>query len=179
MHNQIRRLTSACSRTSPLATLTGWQLMRGVSLSMTRITLTLMLAWLTALLGCGSDSSERFLSTSDHEANVTKQMEMTPVTMKHLRQHGVSPESQLKLEYFFYTDSSAKAAALERSLLDLGYSSEHGLSASDDGSFVVTGWTTKMAMVDRTVVDWTRRMCDLGYDCDAEFDGWGTNPSQE
>ena len=99
--------------------------------------------------------------------------------MEQLRQHGVTPESELRLEYFFYTDTDAKAEALERSLLARGYSSERRQSAHGDGNFVVTGWTTKMKMVDPVVVDWARKMCNLGYEHDAEFDGWGTNPDQK
>ncbi len=148
-------------------------------LSMTRTALLLAVIGITALLGCGSNSTDRFLSVSDYETNVSKQVEMAPLTMEKLREHGVRPESQLRLEYFFYTDSVAKAVALERALLDLGYSSELDLSGSDDGSYIVTGWTTKMPMDDDTVVDWVRSMCEVGYGVDAEFDGWGTNPNQD
>ena len=148
-------------------------------LFMTRAALLLAAFGLTALLGCGSKSADRFLSASDHESNVSKQVEMAPLTMEKLREHGVRPESQLRLEYFFYTDSVAKAVELERALLDLGYSSELDLSASDDGTYIVTGWTPKMPMDDGTVVDWIRSMCEVGYGGDANFDGWGTNPNQD
>jgi len=31
-----------------------------------------------------------------------------------------------------------------------------------------------MGMDDQTVLDWTGQMCDLSFQHDCEFDGWGT-----
>ncbi|MBI5095449.1 MAG: ribonuclease E inhibitor RraB [Candidatus Hydrogenedentes bacterium] len=103
---------------------------------------------------------------------------MAPLTVEQLRTHGVTPESQLKLEFFFYTNSQTKAESLQQALLKEGYEVETGLSASDTKMRLVTGWTTRMPMNDSAVSGWASRMCKLGYEHDCEFDGWGTNPSQ-
>ena len=104
---------------------------------------------------------------------------MTPQTLQQLRKHGVTDDSRLALEFFFYTDTETKAAALAKALSTKGYSVKHRPSASDDKTRVITGWTTKMHMDEQTVVIWTRRMCKLGFDHDCDFDGWGTNPNQD
>jgi hypothetical protein len=133
------------------------------------------MGWLSRLLG-RADESDRFFSRTDHEANRARQMEWCPLTLGKLREYGVTPQAHLRLEYFFYTDTDAKAAALERALVALGYSSER--TAVDGARFSVTGWSSPMLMHEPVVGDWVDRMCHLGYQHDAEFDGWGTNPQQ-
>jgi len=103
---------------------------------------------------------------------------MTPQTLAELGKYGINDQTQLKLEYFFYTDMEDKARALAQKLADLGYEAAYDHSASDAKQFVVTGWTTRMKMDEQSVLDWSGRMCDLGYEDDCEFDGWGTNPQQ-
>src|SRR5947199_5163978 len=103
---------------------------------------------------------------------------MPPETVAQLRKYGVKEESQLKVEYFFYTNTKEKASALAQRLADQSYTGTYDHSASDRKQFVVTGWTSPMKMDDKTVLGWTGRMCDIGYEQDCEFDGWGTNPKQ-
>ena len=42
----------------------------------------------------------------------------------------------------------------------------------------ITGWTTPLEMSANLVLDWVDQMCNLGFEHDCEFDGWGTNPEQ-
>ena len=91
----------------------------------------------------------------------------------------VSPgATELKLEYFFYTDTDAKAQALAEPLRELNYEVKAVQSAGDDRLFLVNGWTTPMKMVEATVIAWVKQMCHIGYEHDCEFDGWGANPRQ-
>jgi regulator of RNase E activity RraB len=133
------------------------------------------MGWISSLFGCGG-SEGRFRSSTEQAALLVKQREMTPHTLEQLRAYGVTPASKRKLEYFFYTDKEAKAASLQRALHDLGYSSELDRATSKDGTILVTGWTDAMSMDDSIVVGWVEKMCRLGSDHDAEFDGWGTHP---
>ncbi|HEX4141975.1 MAG TPA: ribonuclease E inhibitor RraB [Pirellulales bacterium] len=127
--------------------------------------------------GCGNSGS--FVTKQAFEKNLATQVALAPQTLQELRKHGVTDETRLKLEFFFYTDTEPKAVRLDRALKELGYSVEFRPSAGDRKQLVITGWTDKMAMDEASVVDWTRRMCQLGFDCDCEFDGWGTNPVQD
>ena len=119
-----------------------------------------------------------FQSDDAYMQNRGRQLAMTPQTVAELRKYGVTNESQLRLEYFFYTNTKEKAAALAQKLAELGYAGSYDHSVSDKKQFVVKGWTTRMKMDDLTVLDWTGRMCDLGHEHDCDFDGWGTNPKQ-
>jgi len=120
----------------------------------------------------------RYITESAFSQNRTKQTVMAPQTMAQLRKYGVSDETELKLEFFFYTNTEAKAVQLADDLKKKGYSVEQQPAAHDKALRVITGWTGKMKMTDAIVIAWTREMCELGYAADCEFDGWGTNPKQ-
>jgi hypothetical protein len=141
--------------------------------------ITMTMGFFSTLFGCRPGGGDTRFQTDDAYAqNRARQLAMTPQTIAQLREYGVTDHSQLKLEYFFYTNAKEKAAALARRLADMGYAGRHDNSASDKKQFVVSGWTTPMKMDDQTVLDWTSRMCEAGHDHDCEFDGWGTNPQQ-
>jgi len=155
---------------------------------MHRILPILAMGFFSSLFGCKpsddaskdrtAEEASTFVSEADFEANRVKQTSMAPQTMEQLRGYGVTDESKLKLEYFFYTNTKEKAEALATELASRGYDGEHDVAAGDPSQYVITGWTTPMSMSNEVVVSWTGEMCDLGYKFDCEFDGWGTNPNQ-
>lgn len=119
-----------------------------------------------------------FISKDEYQSGRKKQIEMTTETLQQLREYGVGDSTQLKLEYFFYTNQEAKAVALAGELQNKDYSAETERLEGDEESFLITGWTDKMLMTENTVTNWVGMMCDLGFKHDCEFDGWGTNPEQ-
>ena len=145
-----------------------------------RVTARLItMGFLSSLFGCKQGGGDGHFQTAEAYAhNRARQLAMTPQTVTQLREYGVTDDSQLKLEYFFYTNTKEKAEALAQKLADMGYTGSYDHSASDKKQFVVTGWTSHMKMDDQTVLDWTSRMCNIGQAHDCEFDGWGTNPKQ-
>ncbi len=104
---------------------------------------------------------------------------MAPETLQQLRALGVTPERKLRLEYFFYTDTPAKAESLGAALSGKKYLVKCGTSASNESLQVVTGWTLAMPMEDAGLSAWIEEMCQLGFTHDCEFDGWSTTPEQE
>ncbi|WP_343637353.1 ribonuclease E inhibitor RraB [Fluviicola sp.] len=122
--------------------------------------------------------SRPFLNEANFRNSRDTQKHMTPKTLEQLRKIGVNEVSELKLEYFFYTNTADKAELLAAEIAKLGYDVQFGVSASDKKLFIITGWTNKMKMSDEVVTNWTVQMCDLGYQFDCEFDGWGTTPDQ-
>jgi regulator of RNase E activity RraB len=120
----------------------------------------------------------KFVTELDFKNKTTKQTQMTPQTMDQLRKINVTEDKELKLEYFFYTNTSDKAQAFATELQKWNYEVKHGQSAGDKKLFIITGWTTKMQMADNVVANWTKQMCELGYKFDCDFDGWGTSPDQ-
>lgn len=137
----------------------------------------------TSVLGCTGGDEEsngngRYVTEQSFRENLALQTAMSPKIVEQLRQHGVTNDAALKLEFFFYTDTEKKARALATALRNLDYEVEIGPSAGNDGLFLATGWTTPIKMDNRSVVAWTEEMCRLGYKHDCEFDGWGTNLRQ-
>jgi hypothetical protein len=142
----------------------------------TSFTIFILMGFFSNLFGSGPATP--FKSEEFYAKNRASQASMTPKTMEQLRAYGVTDETQLKLEYFFYTNSKEKASKLFEKLQGLGYSGKYCASAKNEEIFVITGWTARMSMDNDTVVEWTVMMCDIGKDMDCEFDGWGTNPKQ-
>ena len=124
------------------------------------------------------NGNNQFVTEQAFKSNLTKQMQMTPQTMEQLRKINVSADKELKLEYFFYTNTADKAKLFADEIGKLNYEVKSEQSKDDKKSFLITGWTTKMKMQDNVVADWTKEMCELGYKFDCDFDGWGTSPDQ-
>jgi hypothetical protein len=137
----------------------------------------ILVGFFVTMFGCGKNDG-RFVTENKFKKNIEKQVAMSPQTLKQLRQYNVTARSELKLEYFFYTDTAEKSAALAGVLSEKGYTAEHGLSAREDKTYLVTGWTTPIIMDETSLVEWTRQMCVIGFEYDSNFDGWGTNPNQ-
>lgn len=130
------------------------------------------------IFGLFTGGSKKFVSRELFEANLANQLAMTPQTLAQLRKYNVTPEKTLKLEFFFYTNATSKAASLTEALTKMQYEVEHGPSASDKKLQVITGWSAAIPMQDNVVLGWSKQMCEVGFEHDCEFDGWGTNPEQ-
>ncbi|MBE1294528.1 MAG: hypothetical protein GJ677_18750 [Rhodobacteraceae bacterium] len=126
----------------------------------------------------GQTSAEQFQTEDQFTENLSRQTRITPLTLEKLYQYGVTDETELRLEYFFYTNREKKAASLHEALEKLGYSGRYGQSADEASIFIVTGWSMPVKMSKDSAVSWTETMCRIGFKYDAEFDGWGTNPEQ-
>jgi phage tail tube protein FII len=126
----------------------------------------------------GSGGDGKFCNQVNFEKNLSKQLLMSPQTVKQLQNYGVTDATILKLEFFFYTNTKEKADSLETALRNRNYEVRSGLAAKDKKVFIVTGWTTKLPMDTDSVVQWTEDMCRTGFEYDCNFDGWGTNPKQ-
>lgn len=121
----------------------------------------------------------RYISESTFRKTLQKQKEMNGQTLTQLRKYDVGDESKLSLEFFFYTDKQDKASNLAIELKKLNYNIETvDKSAGDSTLWAVIGWTTPVKMDIGSVTKWTELMCQIGFDNDCDFDGWGTNPDQ-
>jgi regulator of RNase E activity RraB len=121
-------------------------------------------------------TTSKFVNESEFKKNRDQQIQMTLQTLEQLQKINVTAEKELKLEFFFYTNSAEKAKKFATEIRKLKYSVEHRTSAHDKKLFIITGWTSKMKMSDEFVKQWTKEMCEFGYKFDCEFDGWGTEP---
>lgn len=122
--------------------------------------------------------NSQFISEEQNKDNLASQLNMSPQTVEQLRDLGINEDRELKLEYFFYTNSPEKAEALSKELSGMGYGSEFGQAAHDKRIQIVTGWSSPLKMTTAKVLEWTESMCHAGFKHDCEFDGWGTTPEQ-
>ena len=99
---------------------------------------------------------------------------MITQTLEQLRKLHIAEDEHLKLRYFFYTGSLAKAANLALELETLEYTVKYGVSEGDKNLFIVTGLTNRMQMANDNIIKWTNKMCELGYIFECDFDGWET-----
>ena len=111
--------------------------------------------------------ADPYQTEAQFEANLARQVSMTRQGVAQLREY---EGRELRLEFFFYTNNPANAEALNSQLVQLGYESQSGESASELGLFVTSGWTAPIRMDEATVIDWIETMCRLGYANNAEFD---------
>lgn len=125
-----------------------------------------------------SKAVPKFVTDEKYRSNLANMLKVTPQTLAQLREHNISDESTLKLEYFFYSNNEDNAIKLVNRLKSEGYSVEFGPSAGDRKLLVVTGWTIPMKMDEANILKWTEDMCNIGYEFDCDFDGWGTNLQQ-
>ncbi len=129
-----------------------------------------------------SDLSEegpgQYISALQHEENLSCQLATSPELVDQFRGYGISEDKTCKLEYFFYTNTSEKAAALSSELSEMGYHADVESSGPDTKIRIVAGATVPVLMATEKVLEWTELMCTVGYKHDCEFDGWGLNPEQ-
>ena len=64
-------------------------------------------------------------------------------------------------------------------LIKLNYESHYSLATHNSNEYVITGKTNRIKMTNNIVLKWSVQMCELGYNYDCCFDGWGTNPNQD
>jgi hypothetical protein len=141
------------------------------------IAVVVLMGFFSSLFGCSKrDDTPRFVTEAAFQQNLANQKKMSPMTLAQLRKLGVSESQSLKLEFFFYTDTEAKAQSLATALKQLQYDAKAQTAVGDPRQFVIIGWSTPIQMSETEVLSWTDKMCRTGFDHDAEFDGWGTNP---
>ena len=58
----------------------------------------------------------------------------------------------------------------------LNYSSTYHLNKNKE--YVITGWSTPIKMDKKNIEIWIKKMCELGNKNNSDFDGWGTNISE-
>ncbi|CAN5907676.1 hypothetical protein BH11BAC7_BH11BAC7_08030 [soil metagenome] len=124
-------------------------------------------------------ASKQFVTEQKLEETVSRQTELVPATLETLKHLEDTPSDELRLEFFFYTNSAGKAKEFADFLKKRSYSAEYAKAAGISNSFLITGWTTKISMKEENVIAWAKEMCERGYEYDCEFDGWGTTPDQE
>ena len=121
-------------------------------------------------------AQKQFLSDVSYKNNLSKQKKLTSQKLPQIRKDdNVTETTELILEYFFSTNTTKKAKEITAQLQSFGYKAEFKKNSKNPNLYIVTGWTIKMKMSDKLILDWTKVMCELGYEFDCSFDGWKTS----
>ena len=126
-----------------------------------------------------SNKNKRFVSEEEAQNDlVPGQIASNYPLIELLRQHGVTENDELKLEFAFFTNDKTKAESLKAAL---GSRSNYEVAEVDKTKKLwrLTGWSSKIKMDIDSVNHWTFDMCKIGFDHDCKFDGWGTFPEKK
>ena|SRR5689334_21310755 len=101
---------------------------------------------------------------------------MNEQTWRTLQGHGVTPDSERRLDFSFRAPSQAAAEGLKRLLEE---QTDYSVSAQSTGSLFKRRWTvtgrTQPTKISPEILDqWVDWMVTAGLHSDCEFDGWGT-----
>src|SRR5687767_5401479 len=118
----------------------------------------------------------RYLSEQEAKEDlVPGQIASNYPLLEALRQHGVTDNDQLKLEFAFFTNDIDKGESLKKALsVRADYSVDDLIRVKK--LWRLTGWSNKIKMDIDSINHWTFDMCKFGFDNDCKFDGWGTFP---
>lgn len=117
-------------------------------------------------------AQKKFVNETEYKANLAKQQKLSSRALTQLRKIGVTESSELKPEYFFITNTVRNAKELTAQLQVFGYAAGFKKKPDNPGLYMVTGRATKMKMSEKLILEWTKVMCDLGYEFDCNFNGW-------
>jgi predicted RecB family nuclease len=115
---------------------------------------------------------KQFVSETDFIVNQGKQFRAAIESLVTLRDSAIEEDDELKMDYFFYTNTLEKAQKLEKEIQKIDYIVNHAVASHDKKLFVISGRTTEMKMMHETLSKWVGEMCELGYKYDCSFENW-------
>ena len=116
------------------------------------------------------------MTDAHYEQILATQLAMNRQTWAVLQQHGVTEQSQLRLDFSYNAPSKDAAEALVALIKD---QTDYDVRAESSGSFLrrkwrVEGTTQKTAISPEILDQWVRWMVTAGKERVCDFDGWGT-----
>lgn len=112
----------------------------------------------------------KFVSEKDFKENISSQDHKTSHVMNLMWEFNLTNDRKSKIEFFFYGDTKEKAEQLATELEKLNY---EVFIYKQGKRFSISGLTLKMNIEDEMINYWSKHMCQIGYEFDCEFDGWG------
>jgi hypothetical protein len=111
------------------------------------------------------------------QGDLTRQLEMSRATWATLQDPGVTEETELRLDFFYFAPGQLEAETLAgaiRSRTDYeveAHSEKSGLLGRTTWS--VSGTTQPTSLSLEVLDEWVTRMVEWGNAHSCEFDGWG------
>ena len=111
-----------------------------------------------------------FFDQNSYENDID--LETNQDVLNRIYKDGVKLTDKLPVEFFFVTDTKAKANALKKAI-KAKFPDYESLEISDyDGNFEIAGLTEDLSMELTAINEWNKIMWDLGYEFDCKLDGW-------
>lgn len=115
---------------------------------------------------------KQFVSEIDFITNLNRQSHLAIETLVQLRELHIEEEDKLKIDYFFYTNTAEKSQAIAKEMQKRNYLVTYEAMPNTKNLFVVKGQSNGIQMMHEVLKQWATGMCELGYQCDCNFDGW-------
>jgi hypothetical protein len=116
------------------------------------------------------DKTENQINKFIEETEVKKAL--VEIIDSKLKEFGIEKSKRESVEFFFFADSENKANKLKTILEDKYDYEVYGIHKSKD-KWSVTGCTPVMSTKTSTIQKWSMQMCDLAFEQEVDFDGWG------
>ncbi len=106
---------------------------------------------------------------------LSNQRLMTVETWNQLQSHGVTKDTKLALEFFYYAPDKDSAEKCMHHLLAYEYTVQIKPEKKDtpEGIWLVTGNTQATEMTEDILLQWVDYMVAAGWKYGCVFDGWG------
>jgi hypothetical protein len=117
-------------------------------------------------------SKKQFVSELDFMINRGRQSHTAIALLVELRELNIEEEDELKIDFFFYTDSLEKSQKVAKEIKNLNYNLSKEISTNPKNLYEIAGRTTEMRMMHEILKKWAIDMCELGYKYDCAFDRW-------
>ncbi|MDP5201891.1 ribonuclease E inhibitor RraB [Flavobacterium sp. DG2-3] len=121
---------------------------------------------------------KRLVSENDFDTNLLRHLRLATESLVSLRDAAVEEEDELKIDYFFNSDTLEKAQELKKELHSKSYIVNYEAAQQDKNLFVISGKTTEIKMMHESLSQWVTEMCELGYKHDCKFDSWTIVPQK-
>lgn len=111
-----------------------------------------------------------FFNQESYENNI--ELEVNEDVLERIYKDGVKSTDMLPIEFYFLTDTEAKATDF-KNYLKTKFPEYEGVEIQDyDGDFEISGTTSPKEMSLQSINDWNKVMWDFGYEFDCKLDGW-------
>jgi hypothetical protein len=118
----------------------------------------------------------RMNNRTDYQQVLALQLAMTEQTLARLLELGLTPETEVRLDFFYHAANQEKASALHQLLCE---QTDYDVEVASSGRFLLKKWSvcgqTQLTTVSPEILEgWISWMVAAGQECECVFDGWGT-----
>ncbi len=119
------------------------------------------------------DFLKPFISEKKFERNIKGQKDSANRYLDLLGKYDKRMEEPKEMEFFFYSKTRVNANELKKDLEKIGYE-VYGIERSTKNQYSIIGVTPPISLEGEKFKKWIKKMNEIGFINDCNFDGWGT-----